>query len=67
MTARLPLSLAQHEVLQDQRAFPRSPHLCIGGYSVLEGPLDASTLREALRRLTDEQPALRARVSLPLG
>lgn len=64
MSRLLPLSLAQHEVLQDQRAWPGSPHLYIGGYSCLLGPVQAELLAQALGELCDEQPALRACVSL---
>lgn len=60
----LPLSLAQHEVLQDQRAWPQSPHLLIGGYSCLQGSVQPLLLAQALQALADEQPALRACVSL---
>ena len=55
----LPLGLAQQEVLQDQRAWPGSPHLLVGGCGVLEGPADADLLRAALADLIAEQPVLR--------
>ncbi|MFY8018988.1 MAG: condensation domain-containing protein, partial [Inhella sp.] len=59
MPPLLPLGLAQYEVLQDQRAWPGSPHLLVGGCGVLEGPADADLLRAALADLIAEQPVLR--------
>jgi hypothetical protein len=46
-------------VLQDQRAWPGSRHLLIGGYSLLQGEIDEALLEAALRDLAAEQPALR--------
>jgi len=59
MPPLLPLGMAQQEVLQDQRAWPGSPHLLVGGCGVLEGPADADLLRAALADLIAEQPVLR--------
>jgi Condensation domain len=59
LTERHPLSLAQREVLQDQRAWPGSPHLLVGGCGVLQGPATEAALRQALQDLVDEQPVLR--------
>lgn len=59
MTGLLPLSLAQHEVLQDQRAWPGSPHLLLGGSGLLEGPVDLDLLWSSLQELVQEQPVLR--------
>jgi hypothetical protein len=55
----LPLSLSQHEVWLDQRAWPGSAHLNIGGGAFLLGGLDVVRLREALALLVAEQDALR--------
>jgi len=55
----LSLGLAQHEVLQDQRAWPGSPHLLVGGAAVLEGEVDLRLLQAALDALVAEQPVLR--------
>lgn len=55
----LPLSLSQREVWLDQRAWPGSPHLNIGGGAFLEGPLDLPLFREALRHLVAQSEALR--------
>jgi amino acid adenylation domain-containing protein len=59
LSALLPLSIAQHEVLQDQRAWGQSPHLLVGGCGLLKGPVDAALLRAALADLIAEQPVLR--------
>jgi syringomycin synthetase protein SyrE len=64
MTARphrLPLTLAQREVLLDQRAFPDSPHLLLGGCALLRGPIDPTLLQRGLHALVREQAALRLR------
>ncbi len=55
----LPLSLSQREVWLDQRAWPGSPHLNIGGGAFLEGPLDLPLFFEALRHLVAQSEALR--------
>lgn len=55
----LALSLSQHEVWLDQRAWPGSAHLNIGGGAFLLGGLDVPRLREALALLVAEQDALR--------
>lgn len=58
---RLGLSLAQREVLLDQRAYPDSPHLLLGGFALLRGPVDGGLLNTALQHLAREQAALRLR------
>lgn len=55
----LPLSLSQREVWLDQRAWPDSPHLTLGGAIFFEGPLDLPRLQQSLWRLVAEQQALR--------
>ncbi|GAB2838576.1 hypothetical protein GCM10027277_01830 [Pseudoduganella ginsengisoli] len=55
----LRLSLSQREVWLDQRAWPASPHLNIGGGAYLEGPLDLNRFRQALVCLVAESEALR--------
>jgi amino acid adenylation domain-containing protein len=55
----LRLSLSQKEVWLDQRAWPDSPHLNIGGGAYLEGPLDLARFRQALVCLVAESEALR--------
>jgi syringomycin synthetase protein SyrE len=55
----LPLSLSQHEVWLDQRAWPGSPHLNIGGGAFLEGPLDVPLFERALALLVAQNEALR--------
>ena len=57
--ATLPLSLSQREVWLDQRAWPGSVHLHIGGFAFLHGPLDLALLRLSLQQLVDENEALR--------
>ncbi|KQP17972.1 non-ribosomal peptide synthetase [Pseudorhodoferax sp. Leaf267] len=56
---RLALSLSQREVWLDQRAWPGSAHLNIGGGAFLVGPLDLTIFRRALARLVAENEALR--------
>ena len=58
---RLDLALAQREVLLDQRAYPDSPHLLLGGFALLRGPVDGALLNSALQALAREQAALRLR------
>lgn len=58
---RLGLALAQREVLLDQRAYPDSPHLLLGGFALLRGPVDGTLLNSALQILAREQAALRLR------
>lgn len=58
---RLALSLAQREVLLDQRAYPDSPHLLLGGFALLRGPVNGAHLQGALQQLAREQVALRLR------
>jgi amino acid adenylation domain-containing protein len=55
----LSLSLSQREVWLDQRAWPESAHLNIGGGALLRGALDLSQLRRALDVLVAESEALR--------
>lgn len=55
----LPLSLSQLEVWRDQRAWPGSAHLNLGGTAFFEGPLDLPRLRRALAQLVAENAALR--------
>ena len=55
----LPLSLSQLEVWRDQRAWPGSTHLNLGGTAFFEGPLDLKRLRRALSRLVAQNAALR--------
>ena len=60
------LSLSQQEVWLDQRAWPESTHLNIGGGGFLRGHFDLSIFRTALNRLVSENEALRL-VPLPGG
>ena len=53
------LSLSQREVWLDQRAWPHSVHLNIGGGTLLSGPLDLELLKGALAQLVAEHQALR--------
>ncbi len=55
----LALSLAQREVWLDQRAWPGSAHLNIGGGAFLVGLLDLAVFRRALALLVAENEALR--------
>jgi syringomycin synthetase protein SyrE len=55
----LPLSIAQREVWLDQRAWPGSTHLFIGGLASLDGALDVERLKASLRLLVAESEALR--------
>jgi amino acid adenylation domain-containing protein len=55
----LPLSLSQQEVWLDQRAWPDSTHLNIGGAGFIDGPFDLALFRQALQQLVDENDALR--------
>lgn len=55
----LPLSLSQREVWLDQRAWPGSSHLNIGGAAVLRGPLNIARLHASLQHLVDRHEALR--------
>lgn len=59
----LPLSLSQREVWLDQRAWPGSAHLHIGGFAFLHGPLDLGLMRQALQQLVDEHEALRLQIT----
>ncbi|MBY0234253.1 MAG: hypothetical protein K2W93_04675, partial [Burkholderiaceae bacterium] len=55
----LPLSLSQREVWLDQRAWPGSAHLNIGGGAFLVGRLDLARFEHALRLLVNRCDALR--------
>ena len=55
----LPLALSQREVWLDQRAWPGSTHLNIGGGVFLFGALDEAILKRALQQLVNETEALR--------
>lgn len=55
----LNLSLSQREVWLDQRAWPHSTHLNIGGGGFLRGPLDVPRFQQALQLLVQENDALR--------
>lgn len=61
-----PLSLSQHDVWLDQRAWPGSAHLNIGGAAYLRGPLDLPRFERALQMLVQQHEALRL-VPLPDG
>lgn len=54
-----PLSLSQQEVWLDQRAWPGSTHLNIGGAGYIDGPFDLALFRQALAHLVAESEALR--------
>ncbi len=55
----LPLAVSQREVWLDQRAWPGSAHLNIGGGGFLIGPLDQALFMLALRQLVADTEALR--------
>lgn len=55
----LTMSASQREVWLDQRAWPASTHLYIGGVAYLEGALDIERLVAALELLVMESDALR--------
>jgi amino acid adenylation domain-containing protein len=55
----LQLSASQREVWLDQRAWPGSTHLYIGGVAYLEGALDVDLLIKSLGLLVAESDALR--------
>lgn len=56
---RVPLSLSQQEVWLDQRAWPGSTHLNIGGSGYVDGPFDLDLFRQSLAALVSENDALR--------
>ncbi|WP_341675093.1 amino acid adenylation domain-containing protein [Niveibacterium sp. SC-1] len=62
----IPLSLSQQEVWLDQRAWPGSTHLNIGGAGYFDGPFDLALLQQALACMVAETEALRL-VPLPEG
>jgi len=53
------LSVSQREIWLDQRAWPGSTHLLIGGVAYLDGALDVGLLMAALKLLVAESDALR--------
>lgn len=55
----LPFSLSQQEVWLDQRAWPGSTHLNIGGAGYIDGPFDLTLFRRALAYMVAESEALR--------
>ena len=55
----LPLSLSQREVWLDQRAWPDSTHLFIGGVGFFHRSIDPLRLQRALVQLVAENEALR--------
>ena len=55
----LGLSLSQREVWLDQRAWPGSPHLNIGGGAFLSGRFDLALFKSSLALLVAEHQALR--------
>ncbi len=57
--SNLALSLSQREVWLDQRAWPASTHLNIGGCGFLGGRFDLDLLRRALTLLVAQNDALR--------
>ena len=65
-TLSLPLSTSQREVWLDQRAWPGSAHLNIGGGAYLRGRLDLRRFQDALALLVAENEALRL-APLPNG
>jgi syringomycin synthetase protein SyrE len=56
---RLPLAASQREVWIDQKAWPGSAHLNIGGCAFIHGPLDLGLMQRALEVLVEETEALR--------
>lgn len=60
----LNLSLSQREVWLDQRAWPDSSHLNIGGGAYLKGPLDLACFKASLNLLVAENEALRLAPSI---
>lgn len=59
-TGLLPLSLSQREVWLDQRAWPGSTHLNIGGAGYVDGPFDLALLKAALACMVAENEAFSA-------
>ena len=56
---QMPLSLSQREVWLDQRSFPESHHLNVGGYGEIRGDVNIEFIVEAVRRIAAESTALR--------
>lgn len=59
MAELLPFSLSQQEVWLDQRTWPGSTHLNIGGAGFIDGKFDLAIFRAAFQQLIDECEALR--------
>ena len=59
MAEHLPLSLSQQEVWLDQRAWPESTHLNIGGAGYIDGPFSLDLFRQAMQLMVAENEALR--------
>jgi len=59
MAELLPFSLSQQEVWLDQRTWPDSTHLNIGGAGFIDGKFDLGVFRQAFLKLIEECEALR--------
>lgn len=59
MAELLPFSLSQQEVWLDQRTWPDSTHLNIGGAGFIDGKFDLGVFRQAFLQLIEECEALR--------
>ena len=59
MPELLPFSLSQQEVWLDQRTWPGSTHLNIGGAGFIDGKFDLGVFRQAFQTLIEECEALR--------
>ncbi len=59
MAELLPFSLSQQEVWLDQRTWPDSTHLNIGGAGFIDGKFDLGVFRQAFQLLIEECEALR--------
>jgi amino acid adenylation domain-containing protein len=55
----LPLSMSQRDIWLDQRSFPESPHLNVGGYGEIHGCVNLEFMAEAIRRIAAESETLR--------
>ncbi len=60
----VPLAPSQQQVWLDQQANPDSPHLNIGGFNIINGPLDLDVFDKAVRLFVDNSDAMRL---LPLN
>lgn len=56
---QIPLSVNQRDIWLDQRSFPESPHLNVGGYGEIHGSVNLEFMAEAIRRIAAESEALR--------